>query len=118
VTFIGSTNPTLSSLIASNDTNKYVVIEALAGCGKTAMLTGLVKRINDKQACLLLSFTKQAVMIAKVRTDDGLHVQTFDSLFFQTVKHGLANGLDLDKTRPPTRTRHIGTYRRPCPKKT
>jgi len=85
------------SLIASNDTNKYVVIEALAGCGKTAMLTGLVKRINDKRACLLLSFTKQAVNIAKVRTDDGLHVQTFDSLFFQTTQHGLANGLDLDK---------------------
>lgn len=86
----------LTSLIASNDDNKYVVIEALAGCGKTAMLTGLVKRINKKKAVLLLSFTNQAVTIARVRTDDGLHVQTFDSLFFQTVKHGLSNGLDID----------------------
>jgi len=86
----------LMSLLASNDANKYVVVEALAGCGKTAMLTGLVKRINEKKAVLLLSFTKQAVTIARVRTDDGLHVQTFDSLFFQTVKHGLSNGLDID----------------------
>lgn len=78
--------------------NKYVVVEALAGCGKTAMLlTGLVKRINQKKAVLLLSVTKQTVTIAGVRTDDNLHVQTFDSLFFQTVKHGLANGDDMDK---------------------
>ena len=87
----------LMGLIASNDANKYVVIEALAGCGKTSMLTGLVKRINDKKSVLLLSFTNGAVSIARVRTDDGLHVQTFDSLFYQSVKHGMANGgLDLD----------------------
>ena len=84
-------------LIMSNQSNRYIVVEALAGCGKTAMLSGLVKRINKKKAVLLLSFTKQAVTIARVRTDDGIHVQTFDSLFYQTVKHGLSKGKDMDR---------------------
>lgn len=84
-------------LIAFNHENRYIVVEALAGCGKTFMLTGLVKRINQKKAVLLLSFTKQAVTIARVRTDDGIHVQTFDSLFYQTVKHGISRDPSADR---------------------
>ena len=78
----------LLCLIAANHENRYIVVEALAGCGKTAMLTGLIRRINSKKAILLLSFTKAAITIARLRSNDSANVQTFDSLFFQTVKHG------------------------------
>ena len=81
-------------LMVCNPTNRYVVVEALAGCGKTAMLMGLVNHFDDKDAMLLLSFTKQAITIARVRSHDGVHVQTFDSLFYQTVKHGVASATD------------------------
>ena len=81
----------LMFLTVSNPDNRYIVVEALAGCGKTAMLTNLVKRVNQKNAVLLLSFTQQAITIARVRTDNGIHVQTFDSLFYQTVKHGVGH---------------------------
>lgn len=83
-------------LIAANHDNRYIVVEALAGCGKTAMLTGLIKRINSKKAMLLLSFTKAAITIARLRAEDNVHVQTFDSLFFQTVKHGYAKEMQKD----------------------
>lgn len=78
----------LSFLVAFNTTNRFIVVEALAGCGKTALLTGLVERINDGDAVLLLSFTKQAVTVAKLRVrDGGMAAQTFDSLFYHAVKH-------------------------------
>lgn len=83
-------------LIATNHDNRYIVVEALAGCGKTAMLTGLIKRIDSKKAMLLLSFTKAAITIARLRADDNVHVQTFDSLFFQTVKHGYVKEMQKD----------------------
>lgn len=83
-------------LIAVNRENRYIVVEALAGCGKTAMLTGLIRRIDQKSAVLLLSFTRQAITIAKVRTDDNVNVQTFDSLFYQTVKHGYAKEMNRE----------------------
>lgn len=83
-------------LIAMNRENRYIVVEALAGCGKTAMLTGLIRRIDQKSAVLLLSFTRQAITIAKVRADDNVNVQTFDSLFYQTVKHGYAKEMNRE----------------------
>lgn len=83
-------------LIAVNHENRYIVVEALAGCGKTAMLTGLIKRIDTKSAILLLSFTKQAITIARVRANDNVNVQTFDSLFYQTVKHGYAKEMQKE----------------------
>lgn len=79
----------LTFVMVSDRANRYIVVEALAGCGKTALLTELVKRVNKKNAVLLLSFTKQAISIARVRTNNGIHVQTFDSLFYQAVKHGV-----------------------------
>ncbi len=75
-------------LLVFNSENRYIVVEALAGCGKTAMLSGLVKRLPEKKAVLLLSFTRQAITIARLRAGHGINVQTFDSLFYQTVKHG------------------------------
>lgn len=84
-------------LLVFNATNKYIVVEALAGCGKTAMLSGLVKRLPEKKAVLLLSFTRQAITVARVRAGQGINVQTFDSLFYQTVKHGHGKaGDDVD----------------------
>lgn len=78
----------LSFLVAFNTTNRFIVVEALAGCGKTALLAGLVERINDGDAVLLLSFTRQAVTVAKLRVGDGgMAAQTFDSLFYHAVKH-------------------------------
>lgn len=87
-------------LMVTNHENRYIVVEALAGCGKTAMLTGLVRRINQKSAVLLLSFTRQAITVARLRAGDEINVQTFDSLFFQTVKHGFSKemGKDLANT--------------------
>lgn len=75
-------------LIVFNLQNRYIVVEALAGCGKTAMLSGLVKRLPEKKAILLLSFTRQAIKVARLRAGNDINVQTFDSLFYQTVKHG------------------------------
>ena len=80
----------LMYLLANNPDNRYIVVEALAGCGKTAMLVGTVARLNQKKAILMLSFTRQAVTIVNVRTNDGVHVQTFDSLFYQAVRHGFS----------------------------
>jgi hypothetical protein len=77
-------------MIVFNPDNRFLVVEALAGCGKTAMLMGLVKRINRKKAVLLLSFTNQAITVARLRMQrDGrqLNVQTFDSLFYHAVRH-------------------------------
>lgn len=76
-------------LMALNLDNRYIVVEALAGCGKTAMLSGLVQRLPEKKAVLLLSFTRQAITVARLRAGNAINVQTFDSLFFQTVQHGL-----------------------------
>jgi ABC-type cobalamin/Fe3+-siderophores transport system ATPase subunit len=75
-------------LMVLNQNNKYIVVEALAGCGKTAMLSGLIKRLPEKKGNLILSFTRQAITVARVRARKEINVQTFDSLFYQTVKHG------------------------------
>jgi hypothetical protein len=81
----------LAFLVAFNTTNRFIVVEALAGCGKTALLAGLVERLNDGNAVLLLSFTRQAVTVAKLRVQpDAMSAQTFDSLFYHAVKHRAA----------------------------
>lgn len=89
---------TLLLLTTLNPENRYVVVEALAGCGKTAMLTALVRRVNQKNAILLLSFTNQAITVATLRVPDGMHAQTFDSLFFQTVRHGVFKNVRAEMT--------------------
>lgn len=83
-------------LMVFNESQKYIVVEALAGCGKTAMLSGLVKRLPQKKAVLLLSFTRQAITVARVRAGKAINTQTFDSLFFQTVKHGFLKEMGKD----------------------
>jgi len=81
----------LSTLVASNESNHYIVIEALAGCGKTALLTNFVERLDDSDGVLLLSFTQQAVTVAKLRAEkDAMSAQTFDSFFYHSVNHCLA----------------------------
>ena len=85
-------------LIIFNVAKKYIVVEALAGCGKTAMLSGLVQRLPEKKAILLLSFTRQAITVARLRAGKHINVQTFDSLFYQTVKHGFVKEMGKDLT--------------------
>ena len=97
-------------MIALDRANRFVVVESLAGCGKTTMLTDLVCRINNPNAVLLLSFTKAAVRVARVRMmDRGQEVktQTFDSLFFHAVRHSLGSfydGLDYQEYRDLSQT--------------
>lgn len=84
----------LTYLIAFNRQNQFLVVEALAGCGKTSMLTGLVKRLGNepRNGVLLLSFTRAAVRVARMRLkEDGisLKTQTFDSLIYHAVRYCL-----------------------------
>lgn len=79
----------LSFMIAFNDDNRIIEIEAFAGCGKTTTLTALVQRLASVDGVLLLSFTRAAVRVAKVRLKRDnipLKAQTFDSLFYHAVR--------------------------------
>jgi hypothetical protein len=76
-------------LIAFNLGNLFLVVEALAGTGKTSMLTGLVARLPNAQVVLLLSFTRSAVRVARTRLrEEKVHIQsqTFDSIFYHAVR--------------------------------
>lgn len=89
--------------MALNADNRFVVIEALAGCGKTALLASLVERIGDPDGVLLLSFTRAAVSVARLRVRDRhdlqLTAQTFDSLFYHAVRNclGVRAGPDQEE---------------------
>jgi superfamily I DNA/RNA helicase len=62
----------------------FIVIEALAGTGKTTLLLDVIRRLDLKR-CLVLSFSRNAIRVIKVRlkkqTGDWIQSQTFDSLF-------------------------------------
>jgi hypothetical protein len=73
----------LSLLVAMNRTkNNFIVIEALAGCGKTAMLADfIVRTVASGEATmdnfLLLSFTRNATRVARLRLrDSGVRLNT------------------------------------------
>ena len=97
-------------LVALDDSNRFIVIDSLAGCGKTTMLMDLVCRINQPEAVLLLSFTRAAVRVASLRMlhrKSTLKSQTFDSLFFHAVRHSLGSfydGLDYQEYRDLSQT--------------
>lgn len=70
--------------VAVNEDKEFIIIEALAGTGKTTLLLEIIKRLGNDKKCLLLSFSKSAVSVARIRhADNGgrLRAQTFDSLF-------------------------------------
>lgn len=91
----------LCLLIAANTSRDYIVVEALAGCGKTTLLTGFVQRLDDPKSVLLLSFTTAAVKVVECRLRNrpaaggpsvnrgaaSIHSQTFDSMFYHAVNY-------------------------------
>lgn len=70
--------------LATNRERNYLLIEALAGTGKTTLTLDVIRRL-DCRKCIVLSFTKTAVKVARVRllrtTGEWLQTQTLDSLF-------------------------------------
>lgn len=70
--------------LATNEDRNFLVVEAYAGTGKTTLLLDVIRRL-DCEKCILLSFSRTAVKVARVRlikqTGEWLTTQTFDSLF-------------------------------------
>ena len=70
--------------LATNVDSNFLVVESYAGTGKTTLILDIVRRL-DCNKCILLSFSKTAVKVARIRlvkeTGDWLKCQTFDSLF-------------------------------------
>jgi hypothetical protein len=70
--------------LATNTCKNFIVVEALAGTGKTTLLLDVVRRLDLKR-CLVLSFARNAIRVIKVRlkrqTGEWVQSQTFDSLF-------------------------------------
>jgi hypothetical protein len=80
--------------IATNTNNDFILIESYAGTGKTTLLLDIIRRL-DCNACILLSFSRTAVRVARVRlsqeTGQWLSSQTFDSLFLHLHGDKVAN---------------------------
>jgi hypothetical protein len=74
----------ITSCLATNASKNFIVVEALAGTGKTTLLLDVVRRLDLKR-CLVLSFSRNAIRVIKVRvkkqTGEWAQTQTFDSLF-------------------------------------
>ena len=84
-----TSNDTLDQVLEAFSTTPAsipVVIEAVAGAGKTHLLMSLMDLIGNHSSVLLLSFTRAAVRIARARSGMRLTTQTFDSFFHQQVK--------------------------------
>lgn len=74
----------ITLFLATNVDKNFLVIEALAGTGKTTLFLDVIRRL-DCERCIVLSFSKTAVKVIRVRLKQAegtwLQSQTFDSLF-------------------------------------
>ena len=87
---VSTTTDLLCYAISTNADNRFLVVEAFAGCGKTTMLVELIRRMSVPQNILLLSYTNSATKVARRRLVDAgiyIHSQTFDSMFYHAVSH-------------------------------
>lgn len=110
--------------LATNVDKNFLVIEALAGTGKTTLLLDVIHRL-DCDKCIVFSFSRTAVKVIKVRlvrqTGQWLKTQTFDSLFlhlnhkkvqgteptFQTYRDMVVESTEEDLEQFRCRTRNL-----------
>ncbi len=74
----------VSRILSTNKDNKYILIDALAGTGKTTLLLNLISKLHGEEI-LLLSFANQSINVIHERAPKGVHAQTFDSFFYHAV---------------------------------
>ena len=88
--------------MATSPTTTRIVIDALAGSGKTYVLMRLMDILKDHSQVLLLSFTRAAVRVARARSGMRLTAQTFDGFFHHLVQRSpeyIGQELEILETR-------------------